>query len=156
MEEKIDVKEAHILDIDKFLEIEKVSFKDPWSRSMFLSELEDRNRRIYYKALINEEVAGFIGLWFIVDECHIVNIAVHPDFRNKGVAKSLVQRAVMEGGIRGVNSFTLEVRAGNEEAIKLYEGLGFMKAGYRKNYYEKEREDGIIMWLVTGEEKNNG
>ena len=90
MEEKIEIREADISDIDRFLEIEKASFKDPWSREMFLSDLFARDRRIYLKAVIGDELAGFIGLWFIVDECHIVNIAVRPDFRNRGIAKSLV------------------------------------------------------------------
>ena len=155
MEEKIEIREADISDIDRFLEIEKASFKDPWSREMFLSDLFDRDRRIYLKAVIGDELAGFIGLWFIVDECHIVNIAVRPDFRNRGIAKSLVKRAVMEGEKRNIRNFTLEVRAGNCEAVKLYEDLGFKQAGLRKNYYEKEQEDGIIMWFFAGEKEND-
>lgn len=152
MEEKIEVKEATLEDIEDFLEIEKDSFADPWSKDLFTSELSDQVRRIYFKAIIKNNKVGFIGLWFIMDECHIVNIAVHKDYRNKGIAKELVKEAINECKKRHIKGLTLEVREGNLKALNLYESLGFKKAGLRKNYYEKEGEDGIIMWLMMEEE----
>ena len=91
-------------------------------------------------------LCGYVGIWKIVDEGHITNVAVSPDYRRRHIARAMLEALIARCGQNGITSYTLEVRVGNEPAIKLYEGLGFTAAGLRKGYYEDNGEDALIMW----------
>ncbi len=130
-------------------EIECLSFPDPWSLADIEKEACGQTPAFYLVCLEEERVIGFAGFWKIMDEGHITNVAVHPDFRKKGVGDLLVAALLKEGKKRGIRAFTLEVRVSNQGAIHLYEKHGFFQAGRRKQYYKTE--DGLIMWTQAGE-----
>lgn len=132
--------------LDEVLEIEQKSFKTPWSRDAFEAEL-DRNKCAHYRVLLAEgRVAAYGGLWQIVDEGHITNIAVHPDFRGRGFGDAVVLDMTACAKSLGIVALTLEVRTGNVPAIGLYKKHGFEEIAIRKGYYADTGEDAIIMW----------
>ncbi|MDR3120070.1 MAG: ribosomal protein S18-alanine N-acetyltransferase [Clostridiales bacterium] len=127
--------------------IERQSFSTPWSAASFQKEFSDGLAH-YFVALSEGggDVVGYCGYWSIVGEAHITNVAVRPDFRRRGVARALLSAMLADIAARGHTAATLEVRDGNSAAICLYEGFGFYHAGVRKNYYQKEKKDALIMW----------
>lgn len=126
--------------------IEKVSFPTPWSYEAFYSEIKENSFAHYFTALLNGIVVGYAGMWIILDEAHVTNVAVHPDCRRQRVGRCLMDELMRQALLRGADRITLEVRPSNTAALKLYEDLGFEPAGVRKGYYTDTREDAIIMW----------
>ena len=133
-------------DILAIEELEKQCFATPWSYESLKYDIVENNRALYLVAEIEGEVVGYVGIWKIVDEGHITNVAVSPAHRRKHIASALLETLFRVTERAGVVNHTLEVRAGNEGAIRLYEGFGFKEAGPRKGYYEDNGEDAIIMW----------
>jgi len=133
-------------DILAIEELEKQCFATPWSYESLKYDIVENNRALYLVAEIEGEVVGYVGIWKIVDEGHITNVAVSPAHRRKHIASALLETLFRVTERAGVVNHTLEVRAGNEGAIRLYEGFGFKEAGLRKGYYEDNGEDAIIMW----------
>ncbi len=133
-------------DIPTIITIEDLSFPTPWKAESFESELKDNNLSRYYCLENNNNVIGYMGLWIVMGEAHITNIAIWPGCRGQGWGEYLM-RAVMDKMVSsGVRRLTLEVRVTNETAQKLYSKLGFRAAGVRKKYYSDNQEDAIIMW----------
>lgn len=133
-------------DIDRILEIERQSFSAPWSRAAFEGELARNCFAIYIVAEIGRRVVGYAGMWVILDEAHITNIAVDPAYRGKKLGENLL-RQMMELAVgNGASRMTLEVRVSNKTAQNLYQKLGFRSCGIRKGYYSDNREDAVIMW----------
>ena len=124
--------------------LEKLCFSDPWSENSVASELQN-DLSLWIVALEGEKVIGYVGSQTVCGETDMMNIAVHPDHRRSGVARSLIQVLIRELKNRGSSSLTLEVRASNAPAIGLYKKLGFVQVGVRKNYYRNPREDALIM-----------
>lgn len=124
--------------------LEKVCFSDPWSEKSVASELE-KPLSCWLVALDGETVAGYVGSQTVLDETDMMNIAVHPDFRRKGVARGLILALIGELKKRGSRCLTLEVRASNDPARALYESLGFAHVGTRRNYYQNPKEDALIL-----------
>lgn len=141
-----------IEDIDQVLEIEALSFKTPWLRASFENELLMNNLARYMVCTEDGMIAGYIGCWHIVDEGHITNIAVHPNFRRQGIGKLLIEELMRYARSEKIESLTLEVRVTNEPAIKLYQSFGFKSAGVRPKYYQDTNEDALIMWAQLGDE----
>lgn len=140
------IRQAEEKDIKPMAEMDILCFSAPWSEDSFESEIKENHLAFYIVAEIDERMVGYAGLWRIVDEGHITNVAVHPDFRRKGIGEALVS-VLLEHTIKnGITSHTLEVRVSNNPAISLYTKFGFEPAGLRKNYYEDNGEDAIIMW----------
>lgn len=135
--------------IDAIMVIENLSFRIPWSRRSFVEELTTNKFAIYIVAKIEEQVVGYAGMWQIIDEGHITNIAVHPDFRGKKIATQMVSYLIDYSKENGISKLTLEVRKSNIGAQKLYENFGFEEAGFRKRYYADNQEDALIMWKVV-------
>jgi len=133
-------------DVLEIAEIEKECFTDPWSKESVAREIEVNNLSNILVAELDDKVVGYMGIWFILDEGHITNIAVKEDFRNNGIATRMMDRAIDLAKEHNANCFTLEVRASNMEAIELYKKFGFIEYGTRKEYYEDNKEDAIIMW----------
>lgn len=92
------------------------------------------------------QVCGYVGVWKILDEGHITNVAVAPDYRRMHIGRAMLEALIEVTGQAGIERYTLEVRASNEPAIRLYEGLGFKSEGIRPGYYEDNGEDAVIMW----------
>ena len=134
-------------DIDNILQIEELCYgAHHWSRESFLTELS--NKISSYRCILNSDkkCVGYIGMWKIVDEAHITNLSVHPDWRNKKLAHKLLLATIDECYKEKIKYITLEVRVSNEKAIGLYEKFGFKSLGLRKKYYQDNNEDALIMW----------
>lgn len=134
-------------DLDDILRIESLTFTNPWTREMYLSELEHRNVSFFYIArdAVGEAI-GFCNCWLVLDEVHINNLAVLPEQRRGGVASALLERVLKEGAARGAHRATLEVRRSNEAARKLYEKFGFTVTTVRRGYYSRPDEDALVLW----------
>ena len=129
------MKSSHVAQI---AQLEKICFSDPWSEKSIASELNNE-LAFWLTAMEGEQVAGYIGSQTVMDESDMMNVAVHPDFRRKGIAEALVNALVEALKSKGSRCLTLEVRASNVPAITLYEKLGFTEIGRRKNYYRNPR-----------------
>ena len=132
-------------DIDGVFEVEKNCFEDYWSKDSFKKELSN-NLAKYLVAKIDNKVVGYVGIWFVVDEGHITNVAVHEDYRGQKIGDQLIKELVEVCKNNKIVSMTLEVRASNVVAQNLYRKYGFKMAGIRKEYYSNNKEDAIIMW----------
>ena len=137
------VREASKADIPKLIELEKLCFSDPWTANLFEDEM-DNPLVTYHLYFHGDKLIGYIGFLVVVDECQINNVAVHPDYRRKGMGKEMVGNVIRQTEEEGIKFWLLEVRANNEAAIMLYEGFGFVNVGLRRNYYG-EGEDAILM-----------
>jgi len=133
-------------DIRQILEIEKISFPTPWHSYIFELELK-KPRTLQLVSKFGDQVTGYIISWMMYDEIHILNIAVHPDFRRKGIARRLLSDVIEYFYPRGARSVILEVRMYNKAAQNLYESLGFRTLRIRKKYYTDTGEDAIVMYL---------
>jgi [ribosomal protein S18]-alanine N-acetyltransferase len=137
-------------DIDAILNIEEASFTNPWTKDMYLAELE--NKGISYCYLAKEPdvpggaIVGFCSFWRVLDELHINNLAVAPANRRSGVASALLTHVLRTGATLGAERATLEVRRSNEDARALYERFGFSVAGVRRAYYTNPVEDALVLW----------
>ncbi|MCL2747853.1 MAG: ribosomal protein S18-alanine N-acetyltransferase [Oscillospiraceae bacterium] len=130
--------------IEAAADIEKVSFSMPWSRAMLMVEL-DNPLAFYLAAEEGDTLAGYAGMHVILDEGYITNVATTPRYRRRGVASRLLEGLLAQAEGQALSFLTLEVRVSNLPAIALYEKHGFRKLGLRPRYYEKPREDALIM-----------
>lgn len=136
-------------DVDNVIDIEKQCFPTPWSAYAFSCEILDNTFANYLVLVSSEnpkEILGYAGMWVILDEAHITNIAIAPQYRGKGLGEFLLLSLFERALKKEATAITLEVRVSNAPALKLYERIGFTKEGIRKRYYEDNNEDGIIMW----------
>ena len=134
-------------DLEDVLAIEEASFTNPWTREMYLAELE--NQGVSYCYLVrhaNRQTVGFCSVRRVMDELHINNLAVMPGDRRAGAATALLNHVLREGARMGAARATLEVRRSNEPARILYQRFGFSVAGIRRAYYTKPVEDAIVLW----------
>lgn len=131
-------------DLPAVISIERRSFPAPWSLAMFVLELS-KPSGICLAASVDDELLGYLVCSRYDQVWHLMNVAVAPERRRTGVARSLISRLVEEGESR--LPFTLEVRVSNDAAIAMYEQLGFRQAGVRPRYYRDNGEDALIMWL---------
>ena len=141
----VPLDESHIAAIQ---EIEKEWNSSPWSERSFQNELTNP-QSVFRVAIVDANIVGYGGVWNLVDECHVTTLAIAKDVRRSGLGKRLIINLLSEAKLKGMNCATLEVRASNEGAIKLYESLGFSKAAVRKKYYPDNQEDAIVMWLYN-------
>lgn len=137
--------------IDDVVAIEILSFKTPWSRDAFISEIVRNKCAIYRIIKAGERVIAYGGMWIMVDvyESHITNIAVHPEFRGRGIGNIIVEDLINCAETENIKSLTLEARKSNITAINLYSKFGFKEVGIRKDYYQDTGEDAIIMCKTT-------
>jgi len=142
--EIVPMEEAHL---DMVSALENECFVIPWTRKAFADELKDTKMKIYFVAVENGAVLGYAGMWHIVNEGHITNVAVAEAQRKRGIGDLLVKRLVEAARALEMIGLTLEVRISNYNAQRLYTRNGFKPDGIRKNYYEDTREDAVIMWL---------
>ncbi len=145
----IEIRILGLIDIDAIEEIEQQAYPTPWSRSMFASELA-KPTSICLGAFEGPDIVGYVINSRYVDAWHVMNVAVHPDHQRRGIATALFERLfeLTRGDER--RGYTLEVRVSNEDAIRLYEKLGFESRGIRRGYYTDNREDALIMWRDAG------
>ena len=140
----IEIRLMTASDVALVAALEKCCFSDPWSEKSVASELENQ-LALWLVAVEGEIVVGYVGSQTVMDETDMMNVAVHPDSRRRGIAEMLVTALVEALKQLGSRCLTLEVRASNEPAKSLYEKLGFSQVGLRKNYYRNPREDALIL-----------
>lgn len=143
---EVIIREMQWSDVPQVLRIERVSFSTPWSETAFLSEIYNPYS-ITKVAVFENDVAGYVCVNYLIDEGHILNLAVHSDLRRMGIATALVEKVLDELKERGCKSLSLEVRVSNHDAIQFYERFGFRPMGFRKDYYTYPREDAVLMVL---------
>lgn len=134
-------------DLEEVLTIEQDSFSHPWTRGMFLQEINVALSHFFVaRVLPSREMIGYAGFWQVVDELHLVNLAVNPVYRRQKAGEKLLSYVLAYGKALGLKRATLEVRISNLAAQKLYEEAGFKAVAMRKGYYSDTQEDAIIMW----------
>ena len=132
--------------VDGVCALENNCFVHPWSRQSIESALENE-QSLFYVAVEEGQVIGYIGMSFVLDEGYIYNVAVSEAHRRKGVGSALIQTLVTHAQKNNFAFLTLEVRDGNRAARSLYETFGFVKVGERKNYYTDPTENAVLMTL---------
>lgn len=146
MKDNILVRPMAIADVDGVMAVEKDSFSTPWSRSAFEEELAQNRLARYIVAEEDGQVVGYAGMWLVINEAHVTNVAVSGSRRGGGIGRLLMETLMELARENGMGSMTLEVRVSNMVARHLYETLGFAEAGIRKNYYSETKEDALILW----------
>src|SRR4030081_34673 len=141
----IEIRILEVPDLSAIEAIEQKAYPTPWSRSMFASELA-KPTSICLGAFEGEDLLGYVINSRYVDAWHIMNVAVDPQHQRRGVATQLLERLFELTRDDERRGYTLEVRISNEDAIRLYEKLGFESRGIRRGYYTDNREDALIMW----------
>jgi ribosomal-protein-alanine N-acetyltransferase len=157
---ELNIRAMTLDDIEAVCRIDRASFPTPWPERSYRFELTRNPAAQLFVAEQNgvaQEIIGYVGMWFIVDEVHISTLAVAPGFRRRGFGEKLLASALTFAASRCVNKTTLEVRVSNHSAIQLYRKYGFEIVGRRKAYYRSNREDAYIMalssmsaWRVSG------
>lgn len=147
MTNKLNIRKMTLEDLEQVLALEKVCFHVPWTEEAFVNELTSNLLAHYIVLVIDDFIVGYGGAWYIVDEGHITNVAIHPKYRKKGFGKMLVQAMMEEASKASIRQMTLEVRSSNASAIGLYEKMGFESVGVRPKYYSDNQEDALIMWV---------
>jgi ribosomal-protein-alanine N-acetyltransferase len=134
-------------DLDAIVAIERASFSNPWTREMYVRELQNPDVSfLYVLRMPTDGIVGFCSFWLVLDELHINNLAVRGEFRGLGAGTALLEYVIQAGATRGADRATLEVRRSNAPARRLYERLGFTVAATRPNYYVSPPEDALILW----------
>ncbi|SDH22491.1 [SSU ribosomal protein S18P]-alanine acetyltransferase [Aneurinibacillus thermoaerophilus] len=151
MEQEFMIRRMEMKDLDDIEEVEQLSFPTPWSRESFINELKNNVFARYFVIEKDKRVIGYGGMWLVLDEAHITNIAIHPDYRGLRLGERLMRRLMGLAIRSGAASMTLEVRKSNEVAQRLYRKLGFVEEGVRPGYYTDNGEDAIIMWATLKE-----
>ncbi|TKD66310.1 ribosomal protein S18-alanine N-acetyltransferase [Pseudalkalibacillus hwajinpoensis] len=147
MNKTVSFRSMTVEDIEAVMHIEQATFPTPWSRTAFYNEVVINHFATYLLLEVGEEIAGYCGVWVIIDEAHITNIALHPDFRGMKLGEALLNRAIDFAKSRGALKMTLEVRVSNKIAQNLYRKFGFEEGSIRKNYYTDNQEDALVMWV---------
>jgi [ribosomal protein S18]-alanine N-acetyltransferase len=146
--------QRHLPDV---LRLERAVFGDPWPETAFREELARERRGGYSRVLVERgTVRSYSVAWFVADEAHLANLATDPDHRSRGLARALLRDLLAEARRRRIATVWLEVRVGNAAAIRLYESHGFRGVDVRRGYYQKEREDALVMVLPLGTEEGQG
>ena len=134
--------------IPLILEIEKETNAAPWSERSFQNEL-DHPYGVFLVAFLQGELVAYGGVWLVIDEAHITTISVSPLHRREGIGQRLMVELLEKAKQAGMVCSTLEVRAGNDAAIKLYQKLGYNVVATRKGYYPDNKEDAVVMWMYN-------
>lgn len=144
------IRKAEEKDVPKIAELEKICFNDPWSEESVRYDVSKNKLSFYLVAEIDGYVAGYMGIWNILDEGHITNVAVDPRYRRRHIASAMIEIMLEVTGESGIKRHTLEVRTGNDKAIALYKKYGFDITAVRPGYYEDNGENAFIMWREEG------
>jgi ribosomal-protein-alanine N-acetyltransferase len=142
----VELRALDARDLDALEVIERLSYPAPWSRAMFAAELQKPGTLAIGAYGESGELVGYAIVSRYVDAWHVMNIAVTPEYRRRGIAKALLERLFDTTANDPRRGYTLEVRVSNTDAIRLYESAGFAVRGIRRGYYTDNREDALIMW----------
>lgn len=141
------IREMTVADIDAVLAVEEVSFPEAWTRETYILELTQNNYATYFVIEADGKIIGFCGLWLVIDDAQITNIAILPEYRGYKIGEKLFGYTVQYAIAQGAKQLSLEVRKSNLVAQKLYKKFGLVIGGIRKGYYPDNGEDAIVMWV---------
>ncbi|MFZ5448900.1 MAG: ribosomal protein S18-alanine N-acetyltransferase [Thermodesulfobacteriota bacterium] len=150
MTQRLLIRRAELADVSAIWAIEKLSFPSPWSRWSFLAELGHRNSRTLVAGPPPPQpwqIRAYLIFWVVLDEMHILNLAVHPAYRRQGIARRLLSEGLAQAQALGARIAWLEVRPSNAAARALYESFGFKEVGRRPQYYDDSQEDALLLTL---------
>lgn len=134
-------------DIQDVVEVENKSFSTPWPEEIFYQEITKNDHAHYFVAELDNEVIGYAGMWVVIDDAQITNIAIIPKYRGYKIGEKLFQYVCEQAIKMGSQRLSLEVRASNEIAQRMYHKFGLVPGGIRKKYYTDNQEDAIVMWV---------
>ncbi len=143
--ERISIRRAALVDLEKIFECETASFEDPWTYAMLYDDIIENSNTVYMVVELHGEIIGYGGMWVVLDEAHITNVCILPGYRKMGYARALMKELIRESKAQGAKSMTLEVRVSNKPALRLDKQCGFTIQGLRKRYY-RNKEDAYVMW----------
>ncbi|HLS08008.1 ribosomal protein S18-alanine N-acetyltransferase [Lentibacillus sp.] len=141
------IREMELSDIDDVMEVEKNSFVTPWPRNIMMQELNDNMYAHYFVLLVDDQVAGYAGMWHVIDDAQITTIAITPAYRGKKLGETLFLYVMKQAIGMGAKRLSLEVRVSNIAAQRMYRKFGLVPGGIRKHYYTDNQEDAIVMWV---------
>ncbi|MBC2255891.1 ribosomal protein S18-alanine N-acetyltransferase [Listeria ivanovii] len=147
LKEPLSFREATIADLKSIMNVENAAFTVPWTEAAFRNEFIINQYAYYILATYNDEVVGYAGIWLVLDEGHVTNIAIHPNYQGNHYGEALLREMIRIAKDCGVIRITLEVRVSNDVAQGLYKKLGFQNGAIRKNYYPDTKEDALVMWV---------
>ncbi|QED46378.1 ribosomal protein S18-alanine N-acetyltransferase [Cytobacillus dafuensis] len=134
-------------DVDEIHEIELASFSMPWTKEAFYNEFTQNKFAVYVGLEDDGKIIGYCGVWIVLDEAHITNVAILPQYRGMKLGEALMRNVMEVAANNGAKTMTLEVRVTNHVAQSLYRKLGFQDGAIRKNYYTDNQEDALVMWV---------
>lgn len=145
---RYDIASLRPIDLDALMEIERLSFRTPWARQVFLEEMEREWAHVdVIRPRAGGAALGFANFWLVRDEVHLLNLAAHPDHRRRGLGAQLIDHVIQFARRHRCRYVTLEVRRTNVAAVGLYRKFGFQAVGVRPHYYAEDGEDAIVMVL---------
>lgn len=145
--EDVSIRPMTLLDIGAVLKIEEASFSEPWSYDSLAYDMEKSSAARHLVAVCGQVICGYAGIYHVLDEGQIANVAVLPSFRRRRIGSALMEEMIRRGRAAGLLSLNLEVRSANEAARGLYASFGFMQNGLRKGYYRNPGDDAVLMTL---------
>jgi ribosomal-protein-alanine N-acetyltransferase len=151
MNERVQVRPMRLEDIDDVWEVERAAFANPWSKQAYYNELVLNKSAHYLVLLVEGKIRGYGGMWVLIDEAHITNVAIHPEVQGRRLGWLLMGTLMVWARSLGAERMTLEVRVSNVRAQNLYNKLGFVVTGVRPQYYTDNLEDALIMWATLDE-----
>lgn len=149
----ISIRKMTEADISRVMEIDRLSFPSPWTRQIYEQEVVKNDFAHYFVIETDDEIIGYVGIWIVLEDAQITNIAVLPTYRGKNIGNHLFSFALTYALQQGAHYLSLEVRPTNEVAKNMYRKFGLQEAGIRKNYYPDNGEDAIVMWVNLLEAK---
>ena len=147
MENTFSFRMMNVEDIDQVMVVEHESFTIPWSKESFYNEIIKNQFAVYLVIEDEGRIIGYCGVWIVIDEAHITNIALLPEYRGRKLGEALLKKIIEVAIERGAKTMTLEVRMSNMIAQSLYRKLGFEGGAIRKGYYTDNQEDALVMWV---------
>ena len=145
---EVKIRPLQEADVEAVHEIEKLCFPMPWSEESIRHDVAENVAARWLALLEDGRLVAYGGMWLIIDEAHVTNVAVHPEFRGKGYGEQIVRALMRLAQDTCMGLITLEVRRSNQAAQALYHKVGFLDVGYRKRYYEDNKEDALIMYCA--------
>ncbi|GGG31144.1 ribosomal-protein-alanine acetyltransferase [Lysinibacillus alkalisoli] len=147
MTTKVSYRKMTILDVQAVHAIEEATFPTPWTEDSFYYEMTENQYAYYILASESDNIVGFCGMWMVLGDVQITNVAVLPAYRGQKIGEGLMTAAMATAKAHGMENMSLEVRISNHIAQQLYRKMGFSDGGIRKAYYTDNQEDALVMWV---------
>jgi len=146
MDQRLEIEPMRKDDVPVVIDIESVSFRTSWPANAFVNEISENKLAHYFVGRIDGKIVAYGGIWVILEDSHITTIAVHPEYRRRGLGEQMLIHLIDEAMARGASWITLEVRESDDVPQRLYRKYGFTNVSVRRAYYSDNNENAIVMW----------